>query len=210
VRLVVGLNSLDESAIGFDVSIKWTIEDGRKVGGTLTTMKKDKTEIKYILSEVDPVITFFDIRGRGTQCWNVSDPTTGDKLLVKDCWKADDRVPEYEHLEELRGVQGVAQMLSFEPNRGETKDFRATRTISHQEFQNRVAVRIVMNSYGESIESFKSPKELLCALRDAIKGKFPYIVSSQPFDMIPALRSHEPVQNTTIASRCYHSQRVDR
>jgi hypothetical protein len=173
VRLVVGLNSLDESSIGFDDSIKWTIQDGRKLGGTLTTLRSDNTKIKYNLSKVDPVITFYDICGRGTQYWSVSDPTTGDKLLVKDCWKAEDRVPEYEHLEQLTGVQGVAQMISFERNRGETKDFRATGATSYDDFHNRIAVRIVMSSYGESIVTFKSPMELLCAFRDAIKGESP-------------------------------------
>ncbi|RXW15442.1 hypothetical protein EST38_g10417 [Candolleomyces aberdarensis] len=170
IRLVVGLNSLDDSVLGFDTSIQWRIEDGRKVDGTLTTRRDDNTEIKYNLSKVAPVITFFDIRGRGTQCWSVFDPTTGDKLLVKDCWKAEDRVPEYDHLKELKGVQGVAQMISFETNRGETKEFRATGSTAHGDFHNRVAIRIVMSSYGESIENFKSAMELLCAFRDAIKG----------------------------------------
>ncbi|KAJ2912013.1 hypothetical protein MD484_g8401, partial [Candolleomyces efflorescens] len=170
IRLVVGLNSLDQSEIGFDASIQWKIKDGRKVGGSLTTLKEDNTEITYTLSEVNPVITFFDIRGRGTQCWSVLHPTTGDKLLVKDCWKVDDRVPEYEHLDQLKGVQGIAQMLSFEPNRGETKHFRARGVTSHRDFLNRVAIRIVLKSYGIPIVRFKTPTELLCALRDAIKG----------------------------------------
>ncbi|KAJ2928036.1 hypothetical protein H1R20_g9047, partial [Candolleomyces eurysporus] len=170
VRLVVGLNSLDESVLGFDVSIQWEIEDGRKIDGTLATRREDNTEIIYNLSKVDPIITFFDINGRGTQWWSVSDPLTGDQLLIKDCWKAEDRVSEYKHLQKTKGLPGVAQMLSFERNRGKTKDFRAPASTAHKDFHNRVAVRIVINSYGESIESFKSPRDLLCALRDAIKG----------------------------------------
>ncbi|RXW23299.1 hypothetical protein EST38_g2556 [Candolleomyces aberdarensis] len=170
VRLVVGLNSLDESVLGFDMSIQWKIEDGRKIDGTLATRREDDTEIIYNLSKVDPIITFFDISGRGTQWWSVSDPITGDKLLIKDCWKAEDRVSEYKHLKKTTGLPGVAQMLSFERNRGKTEDFRAPASTAHKDFYNRVAVRIVINSYGESIESFKSPRDLLCALRDAIKG----------------------------------------
>ncbi|KAJ2914980.1 hypothetical protein MD484_g5412, partial [Candolleomyces efflorescens] len=170
VRLVIGLNSLDESVMGFDDSIKWSIQDGRKVGGTLTTQRKDNTKVIYNLASVDPVTTFVDICGRGTQCWSVYDPTTGDKLLVKDCWRAEDREPEYTYLEGLSGVQGVAQMMSYESNRGETKDFRETGTTSHQDFQNRIETRIVMSSYGEPIVTFKSPIELLSVLQDAMKG----------------------------------------
>ncbi|KAJ2922033.1 hypothetical protein H1R20_g15067, partial [Candolleomyces eurysporus] len=170
IRLVVGLNSLDESVLGFDMSIQWRIEGGRKIDGTLKTRREDDTTIIYNLSKVDPIITFFDISGRGTQWWSVSDPITGDQLLIKDCWKAEDRVSEYKHLKKTRGLPGVAQMLSFERNRGKTEDFRPSDSTAHKEFHNRVAARIVINSYGDSIESFKSPKDLLCALRDAING----------------------------------------
>lgn len=168
---MVGLNSLDEAQLGLDDSIKWTVKDGRKVSGTLTTWVAEDTEKTYDLCNVDPVIHYFDIRGPASQCWSVIDPSTGTQYLVKDCWKVDDRVPEYTYLETAQGLPGVVQMVSFEANRGETKSFRDNVGISHVDFHNRVGVRIVLDSYGESITKFRSPMELLCALRDAIGGE---------------------------------------
>lgn len=162
--------------LGLDRSIKWKIENGKKVSGTLTARREDDIEITYKLFKVDPIITFFDICGRGTQCWSVSDPVTGDKLLIKDCWKAEDRVSEYKHLKKTKGLQGISQMLGFEKNRGTTRELRPPGSIAHQAFHNRVETRIVMNIHGESLESFKSPKELLYALRDAINGEFSLIL----------------------------------
>ncbi|KAJ2914086.1 hypothetical protein MD484_g6319, partial [Candolleomyces efflorescens] len=170
IRLVVGLNSLDESALGLDTSIQWRVKGGRKVGGTLTAVTADNTKIKYQLSKVDPVATLHDIRGRATQCWEVSDPKTGVYYLVKDCWRAEDRVPEHVYLEDARGLPGVVQMISFESNRAETRHFRGDNAIDYEGFHNRVATRTVMDSYGPSIEEFRSVKELLYALRDAING----------------------------------------
>ncbi|RXW15441.1 hypothetical protein EST38_g10414 [Candolleomyces aberdarensis] len=57
VRLVIGLNSLDESVLGFDMSIQWKIKNGRKTDGTLTNRRNDDTKIVYSLSKVDPIIT---------------------------------------------------------------------------------------------------------------------------------------------------------
>ncbi|KAJ2912839.1 hypothetical protein MD484_g7574, partial [Candolleomyces efflorescens] len=170
VRLVVGLNSLDHSVLGLDTSIKWKVDHGKKVSGTLTARGNDDTQIVYHLAKLKPIITSFDICGRGTQCWSVCDPVTGDKLIIKDCWKAEDRVFEYKHLKKTKGLQGIAQMLSFEKSRGTTQEFRAPDSLSDQAFLNRIETRVLMNSYGESLESFKSPTELLYGLRDGIKG----------------------------------------
>jgi hypothetical protein len=173
IRLVVGLNSLNEKEIGLDTSIKWSIEDGRKISGTLTTRNAgDTSEITYNLCEVDPSIAYHSIRGRATQCWSVSDPNNGIEYLIKDCWKDETRVSEHVYLEEAKGLPGVAQMVSFESNRGETRFLRGNRGTSHEDFHNRIAIRIILNSYGDSIENFKSAKQLLRALRDAIIGKF--------------------------------------
>ncbi|KAJ2928056.1 hypothetical protein H1R20_g9060, partial [Candolleomyces eurysporus] len=173
IRIVVGLNSLDESVLGLDTSINWTIEGGRKVDGTLTTWgpDKNKNKIKFQLCNINPIVGCHDIRGRATQCWSVSDPETGIQYLVKDCWKAEDRVSEHIYLDEAQNLPGVAQMVSCEPNRGETRNFRGADGTSHEDFHNRVATRIVMDSYGRSIKNFTSAKELLYAFRDAITGE---------------------------------------
>ncbi|KAJ2928389.1 hypothetical protein H1R20_g8696, partial [Candolleomyces eurysporus] len=171
IRLVVGLNSLDEPTLGLDTSIRWNIEGGRKVDGTLTVQKADGTsQIAYKLCKVDPVIAYYGIRGRATQCWSVSDPGTGTRFLIKDCWKEETRISEHVYLQEAKGLPGVVQMVSFEPNRGETKFLRGGFGTSHKDFHNRIAIRIILDSYGDSIENFKSAKQLLRALRDAIIG----------------------------------------
>ncbi|RXW21067.1 hypothetical protein EST38_g4778 [Candolleomyces aberdarensis] len=170
VRLVLGLSSLVESDLGLDTSIKWEIQDGRKIGGTLTTRNGNNAEVEYRLAEVDPVSSSYKIRDRGVICWRVIDPKSGDIMLVKEIWRAEDRLSEDFYLEMAKGVPGVVQMISFEYNRGDTKQFRGFDGPPPSDFRNRVAVRIVLDTEGKSIEHFKSPKELLCALRDAIDG----------------------------------------
>ncbi|RXW20938.1 hypothetical protein EST38_g4921 [Candolleomyces aberdarensis] len=171
VRLVLGLGSLDEVDVGLDTSLKWEIENGRKVGGTLTTRGEDNSEVKYTLADVEPTVPCYTVRGRGVICWTVIDPLSGQTLFVRDSWRAQDRLSEDFYLEKARVIAGVAQMLLFEYNRGETKNFRGFDTQSpHSSFRGRISGRIVLNSHGKSIKHFKSPKELLCALRDAIEG----------------------------------------
>ncbi|KAJ2912016.1 hypothetical protein MD484_g8397, partial [Candolleomyces efflorescens] len=173
IRLVAGLNSHDENVVGLDTSFKWIYENGRKVKGTLTATTADgASQVDYRLCKVDPITPYYCIRGRATQCWSVEDPDSGMRYLIKDCWKDEKRVSEDVYLEEAKHLPGVGKMVSFLPNRGETKFLRGSCGITHEDFYNRVAVRIMMIHYGDSIENFKSAKQLLRALRDAIIGKF--------------------------------------
>ncbi|KAJ2912851.1 hypothetical protein MD484_g7573, partial [Candolleomyces efflorescens] len=170
VRLLLGLSSPNESDIGLDSSIQWRTENGRKVGGTLTTRSSNNEEIVYPLLSVDPCFRRANICGRCTICWKISDPVTGEELLVKDSWRSDGRVSEFYHLKEALGEPGVVQMVSCVPERGQTKDLRGFQDAVPPDFENRVETRIVMKFYGESIANFTSAKQLLCALRDAIAG----------------------------------------
>lgn len=172
VRLVLGLSSPKESDIGLDSSIQWRIENGRKVGGTLTTCASNNAEIVYPLLNVDPFFRRTDIRGRCTTCWQVSDPVSGEELLVKDSSRTGDRIPEVVHLQEALGIPGVVQMVSCVPDRGQTKELRGFQDVVPTNFENRVETRIVMKCYGDSIANFTSAEQLLRALRDAIAGKF--------------------------------------
>ncbi|RXW17157.1 hypothetical protein EST38_g8693 [Candolleomyces aberdarensis] len=179
VRLVLGLSSLYESDAGLDTSIKWEIENGKKVSGTLSTRQpkdrskggdKENTVITYSLANVEPTIPCYDIRGRGIVCWTVVDPENGETVLVRDLWRSGDRLSEDIYLQRAKGIPGMVQMISFECNREETKHIRGLNDPSaHPEFRNRIAIRLVLNSGGRSIKHFKSPMELLCALRDAIE-----------------------------------------
>ncbi|RXW13102.1 hypothetical protein EST38_g12751 [Candolleomyces aberdarensis] len=170
VRLVLGLSSPNESDIGLDPSIQWTIENGRKVRGVLITRGSDNTEIVYPLLNVDPFFRRNNIRGRCTTCWRVSDPVSGEELLVKDSWRAGHSISEYAYLQEALGISGVVQMVSHGPERGQTKDFRGFENDFPGDFENRMETRLAMKCYGDPIVEFTSAKQLLCALRDAIAG----------------------------------------
>ncbi|KAJ2936680.1 hypothetical protein H1R20_g421, partial [Candolleomyces eurysporus] len=171
VRLILGLSSLNESDIGLDSSIQWTIENGKKIGGTLTTRGIDGIEVVYPLLKVDPFFFNGNLRGRATICWTVRDPVSGEELVVKDSWKSEERLSEYIYLQDAANIPGVVQMVSCEHNRDETKNLRGFRDVSPPSFYNRVETRIVMRAYGKSLKNFTSAMQLLCALRDAIAGK---------------------------------------
>ncbi|KAJ2936679.1 hypothetical protein H1R20_g422, partial [Candolleomyces eurysporus] len=172
VRLVLGLCSLHESDLGIDTSIQWDIEGGRKVRGTLKTRSKNKEEVIYDLAAIEPTWQSFDIRGSCTTYWSVVDPQSGEKLLVKDSWRSEERISERTYLEKAKDLPGVVQMISYEENRAETKNFRGIDNSSEVPvgFYSRISIRIVMKSEGKLIKDFTSPVELVCALRDAIAG----------------------------------------
>ncbi|KAJ3522456.1 hypothetical protein NMY22_g11880 [Coprinellus aureogranulatus] len=167
VRLVAGLSSVDERDLGIDDSVGWTIVDGRKDQGTLTTTGKNGKRRTYPIIEEIP-IPRDPIRGRATTCWRVRDPGTLEELVVKDSWRPDDRHAEHELLKLVKGVRGVVQMVSCEEDRGQTKAMRCPSTAGR--FQNRVFERVVMRSYGKPLEFFQSVLQLLCAIRDSIAG----------------------------------------
>ncbi|KAJ2914983.1 hypothetical protein MD484_g5411, partial [Candolleomyces efflorescens] len=170
VRLILGLSSPNEADLGLDTSIQWKVENGRKIGGTLTTKNAEGQEKVYPLVNVDPFFSRSQIYGRATTCWAVSDPASGEILVVKDTWRLDDRIAEYVHLQDAVGVPGVAQMISCEPDRGHIKDLRLSASGGPACPENRIETRIVMKYYAHSIVQFKSARQLLCALRDAIAG----------------------------------------
>ncbi|KAJ2925071.1 hypothetical protein H1R20_g12020, partial [Candolleomyces eurysporus] len=117
---------------------------------------------------IDPYIRY-TLRGRGTTCWAVEDQQ-GNRFLIKDYWVSDGRKPEFELLSEVKEVPGVCKMVCYKAQRAKTKDYRGRlNAYSHGDlFRNRTAVRIVLKSYGSTIDKFKSAKQLLAALRDAI------------------------------------------
>ncbi|KAJ2914316.1 hypothetical protein MD484_g6092, partial [Candolleomyces efflorescens] len=172
VRLVLGLCSLNESDVGLDDSLEWKIVNGRKVSGTLKTQGENDAEIIYELAEIDPTDLFYDICGRGLTSWRVVDPASGEHLLVRDMWRSQSRRSEDYYLEKARGKLGLVQMISFEHNRGETAQFRRYNNSLDPLFQsrNRIAARFVLDTHGKSIESFKSPREFVLALRDTVVG----------------------------------------
>lgn len=203
VRLVVGLCSPHESDLGFDTTIQWKIEDGRKVSGTLKTCGDDgHDEITYKLADIDPIWSSFNIRGSCTTYWRVVDPQSGEKRLVKDSWRSGERVSEKTYLEKAKGLPGVVQMIHCEDNRAETKVFRGLTNTSDVpgNFHNRIAIRIVMENGGRLLKEFTSPKELVCAFRDAIAGPSSHSQQSKWFTDPDTFRSPAVVREQNCTS----------
>ncbi|KAJ2922764.1 hypothetical protein H1R20_g14320, partial [Candolleomyces eurysporus] len=169
IRLILGLSSIDERTLGLDDTIQWTIgPDGQKVAGTLKTVRPDSTVVFYDLVMDRGPFTRTSLCGRGTTCWVVR-TADGEELIVKDYWVAEDQPSEVGLLDEVKGLSGVCQMVSYEDNRVRVKDFRAeTIALGDDVTSNRTKIRIVMKAYGPSIESFTSVAQFLSALRDAI------------------------------------------
>ncbi|RXW23021.1 hypothetical protein EST38_g2829 [Candolleomyces aberdarensis] len=170
VRLVLGLSSPNESDIGLDTSIRWLTINGRKAGGALMTRGVDNSETLYPLLRLEPFFSRSHICGRSTTCWSVLDNGTDQELLVKSSWRLEDKTSEHVYLQEAVGTAGVVQMVSCEPDRGRTGDLRGFGNTVPAGFQNRVDTRVVIKCYGQPVREFNSPKQVLCALRDAIAG----------------------------------------
>ncbi|KAJ2914092.1 hypothetical protein MD484_g6312, partial [Candolleomyces efflorescens] len=69
-----------------------------------------------------------------------------------------------------RGIPGVAQMVSYESDRGRTRDLRSFGIERPVNFQDRVETRVIVKLYGQAIDKFSSAKELLGLIRDAIEA----------------------------------------
>ncbi|KAJ2911556.1 hypothetical protein MD484_g8863, partial [Candolleomyces efflorescens] len=177
VRMIVRVSSPNESDLGLDTSIQWEIENGRKIRGTVTTIEGDGKTVKvYPMRYLEPCLYRRSMVADGTVVWEVKDPKMGEKVLIKDFWREEDRDCEGKHLERALGVPGVAQMISYEDNRGTTKVLRGYKddeiVTKTKLFKNRTLSRVVMEAYGESIFHFTDAKQVLYVFRDAIAGHF--------------------------------------
>ncbi|KAF5341184.1 hypothetical protein D9611_006082 [Ephemerocybe angulata] len=170
VRLVLGLSSPHETVLGLDSTVQWTIKDGMKVAGTITTVNDSGKRIKYQLRMDEPHAVRRTVRSRGTVCWNAKDKN-GKLILLKDAWRLDEQVPEYTFLERAKGVAGVAQMFAYEDERLQTKALRPECfDFEANDFHNRTMSRVTMAYYGSSLDRFTSQRQAIAALRDAIQG----------------------------------------
>ncbi|KAF6760879.1 hypothetical protein DFP72DRAFT_1165972 [Ephemerocybe angulata] len=177
IRLVLGISSAQEAVLGFDTSVQWTIDAGRKVGGTVSTLDASGERVAYALQSVEPTFFRHSVRGRGTVCWSAKD-ATGSPVIIKDLWRADMKGAEHEFLERAKGLQGVVQMVSFEDDRAQTKNFRP-QTYHSDDFNNRTLSRVTMTRYGPSIAHSTSQWRLIASIRDAIQGHFNLIKANR-------------------------------
>ncbi|KAJ3548040.1 hypothetical protein NMY22_g1428 [Coprinellus aureogranulatus] len=108
IRLVAGVSCANERLLGLDESVRST-EIGDKLSGTITIRRADGVQKVYEILERISTMQW-GIEGRATTCWRVRDPVTSEELVVKDTWRPTDFPPEYEHLELMKGIPGVAQI----------------------------------------------------------------------------------------------------
>ncbi|KAF8955208.1 hypothetical protein BDZ97DRAFT_1674590 [Flammula alnicola] len=164
VRIILGVSSPDDSAIGFDTSICWT-GDKR----ILKTLDEDKNPVTLTLESEQPIFYRRTIRGCGTCCWKARD-NEGKVVLVKDAWRSRGRTPEWKFLEAAKGLAGIGQMISYEDNDDEHISTARRLAPFVRGFYDRTFCRLTLEHYGPSIEGFKTPQDVLFAYRDAIAG----------------------------------------
>ncbi|KAF6747081.1 hypothetical protein DFP72DRAFT_1075724 [Ephemerocybe angulata] len=163
VRLVLRLTSPDEELLGFDTSVKWTVDE--ESGNT--TVDSDGQEITYNLNMDEEIFVRASIRGRGTVCWPATHPVSGRSVLIKDSWRTATRESESKYLEAAKGIEGVAQMISYHDFCADTENYRPS-DCEHDGFHNCTKLRVVLEYYGKNVWNFKSRFELVATFRDAL------------------------------------------
>lgn len=170
VRLILGLTSTDESVLGLDTSIKWTIKNGIKVSGTISIPQDNVDKpLVYRLKQVRPVFTRASISGRRTTCW-LATQQDGKSVLIKDAWHTATRVPEHVYLKSAKDIAGIAKMIYYRAL-GHTSGSRPTQYANRFDFHDREKLRIVLEAHGKNLAGYGSRYELMAAVRDTIRCK---------------------------------------
>ncbi|KAK7042389.1 hypothetical protein R3P38DRAFT_2511725 [Favolaschia claudopus] len=170
VRVWTALMFADPAVLGYDPTIVETAPGVRHI--EVEGRKYDIVGNALFISDV--------IRGRGTVCWRVRHE--GKDFVIKDTW-ADDSRPntEAEILDIARslGVVGIPQVVASEiVDVGGIRGTDALRSslppkLYKEEcahIEKRLHRRLVLTPFGRSLYTFSTRKELLSALRDAIKA----------------------------------------
>lgn len=139
----------------------------------MTVDDESKISKTYQLLYIDPLTKKFSIYGTGSRTWAVRDSDNGQEVLVKDSWREESWYPEFEGLKAARNLDGLAQMISYEGARAQTKDFGVAEYIPPEvrPCENKIQSRLVLEKYGPHLFCFQSERQLLCAIRDAIAGE---------------------------------------
>ncbi|KAF6753368.1 hypothetical protein DFP72DRAFT_901495 [Ephemerocybe angulata] len=172
IRVVLGLSSNVEEVLGLDSTVQWSIDEstGKRTHGTIiSSVDANYQPIIYNLKANEAPFVRPGICGRGTTCWHAYDPVTGQRVLIKDTWRASSKRPEAEFLEAAKGIPGVVQMIAFQDWLAETKDYRP-EGFGGKDFESRTKSRVVLEHYGLSIEHFTSRFQVISAIRDALEG----------------------------------------
>ncbi len=175
VRYMLGALSLEANVVGFDPTIYY--QEGKRY---VRTRDSDGNEVRYTMVHERPVFYQMTIRGRGTTCWMVKNDDD-ENFIVKDAWKALDRVPESVFLGKTADLPGVGKMRGSEPSMVKLSTLRLIDVGSMSAeiapfFHDRELHRVVLDCYGPSLEGSKSKLELLYAYHDALLGMSAAIV----------------------------------
>ncbi|TFK69110.1 hypothetical protein BDN72DRAFT_897576 [Pluteus cervinus] len=160
VRIILGLAS-DGEDVGLDDTIFW--ENGER---WLRTLDSKGVPVLYQIVGDSPVFIRRTICGRGTFCWVVRDPQSGEEYLVKEYWRSEEREPETTFLDLVKDLTGVGQMVAHEYDERKTIVFLRGFDEAPAGFKNRIWCRVTLVRYGESLDDFEDPLHLLYAYRD--------------------------------------------
>lgn len=159
LRLIIGFCFADSRLVGYDPTMQTNRED--KVERISCNGKEFKV--------IDVLFEAQSLVGRGTRVWLVEHE--GKRYILKDSWVEVSRpVSEFECLDDLKGIKGVAQIFCG----GDvsvngfllTTGFVRNGDSWGDQKRNRVRRRVVLSSIGDHIATFRSRKELISAFRD--------------------------------------------
>ncbi|PPQ72397.1 hypothetical protein CVT24_002082 [Panaeolus cyanescens] len=153
---------------------------------TTVTFREEKIHIALcngdtpvvVSAKPEPRIQPYNLRGRATVCWSVTDEG-GKCYMLKQQFVREGRVPEHEILEEISkkireiknadlstiGIHVFAQMYA-------KVSYTRGMSVVPDDFHDRAMYRILLEEHGDPIYkiSGKTSLDLLVALRDAIAG----------------------------------------
>nr|GAT56725.1 predicted protein [Mycena chlorophos] len=187
VKLVLVVNSFDERLAGFDTSVYF--ESGqRKLRMVASEIYDAESKTWIANSEEEPLVFVMDeedleplfyrhsIRSRGTVCWLATcEKWPGVSCVVKDYWRATERVTESEFLRTLSAVKGVGQMFAYQNDRETVCELRKVDampvpTDEEATITDRSFMRVVVRDYPYTLDQALSPRELLEAVVDIVDG----------------------------------------
>ena len=169
LRVIAGLMFATKEFLGFDRSIR-NVDGGLQISAGSTVYR-----VTSLVHAVRGVI------GRSTRVFSGYDIKDPNKKLciIKDGWIQEGRADaEKEHMEKLKGITGVPELIwggtvELEVSDGNTLREDKTSWIRHgfsDGKKYRIHRRLVMGPVGENLSSFTSLGELVAALRDVIVG----------------------------------------
>ncbi|PPQ92533.1 hypothetical protein CVT25_010366, partial [Psilocybe cyanescens] len=171
IRLLAGLTLTDVDAIGFDSSILHHEDGTRSV--TVAGLEYQLLKTLFISDS---------IRGRGTVCWQARRGSSD--YVIKNTWTDVYRMKtEADIMRMASDVEGIAHLVADEivKHNGEDDSTSTIRSLLpkledyyrrhwYDKLEVRVHRRLVTSPVAESLAHFKSKKELLTVLIDAIEA----------------------------------------